>query len=173
MVQQKKVEMVETILDRVQKSKAAVFVDFRGLTVAEANALRAAFREADVDYHVVKNRLARRAYDQTEAQPPDEVLQGPTGIAFALTEATAPAKVLSDFKKSSAHVQVKGAFIGVNWIDAEGVEKLAKIPSREILLSRLAGSLQSPLANLASLLKQLGGQRLATALKAVADQKTS
>lgn len=171
MVQQKKVEAVEKLAGQIKASAASVFVDFRGLTVEEANNLRAACRKADVQYCVVKNRLAKRAFSDAGTLPPDEVLTGPTAIAFTDVEATAPARALSGFIKDCEHLQIKGGFLGSDWLDIDGVKQLSSIPSREELLGRMLGSLNSPLTKLAGVLSQLGGQRLATVLKAVADQK--
>ena len=172
MVQEKKVQAVAEILEQIRGSKASVFVAYRGLTVAEANRLRARCREANVRYHVVKNRLAKRAFGEMGAIPPEDVLVGPTAVAFGVEEPTAPARVLTDFLKHTDHIAIKGGFLGTKWLDPTRVEQLSRIPGREVLLGRLLGSLKSPLQRLVWDLRSPVGQ-LAVALAAVAEQKTA
>jgi large subunit ribosomal protein L10 len=140
------------------------------MTVAEATQLRRQCQSAGVNYRVVKNRLARRALDDLGMLPPDEVLQGPTAVAIASDEVTAPARVLAEFAKDSEHLVLKGGFLGERWLEAAGVEQLAKIPPREQLLTRLAGDLRSPLNRLAWALKAPLA-KMGMALKALAQQK--
>jgi large subunit ribosomal protein L10 len=120
---------------------------------------------------VIKNRLAKRAFEVVGVVPPGEVLRGPTALALATDEPTAPARVLADFAKDSEHIAVKGGFLGDRWLEAAHVQQLATIPSREVLLARLAGSMRSPLNRLAWVLKAPIAQ-LGFALRALADQKT-
>jgi large subunit ribosomal protein L10 len=170
MVQKKKLEMVESLVATARGASASVFVDYRGLTVAEANQLRVSCTEGQVRYRVVKNRLVKRALAEIGLMPPAEALRGPTAIAFAEEEPTAPARVLLAFAKDCEHIKVKGGFLGDQWLEAAAVEQLSKIPSREALLGRLVGDLRSPLVRLSWVLKASVGQ-LAQALRAVAEQK--
>jgi large subunit ribosomal protein L10 len=172
MVQQKKVESVAKISDQVKRSKATVFVDYRGMTVGEATQLRRRCREANVRYLVIKNRLAKRALSEAGVPPPEDVMRGPTAIAFAEQEPTAPARVLSEFAKACQHLAIKGGFLGTRWLNPKSVGELSKIPPREVLIARLAGSLKSPIARLAMVLQAPVAQ-LARALKAVAEKKAS
>lgn len=171
MVQKKKIEAVEQIAANIREAKSAVFVDYHGLTVAEANDLRARCREANVRYRVVKNRLAKRAYDAAGVAPPERVLRGPTAIAFGLDDPTTPARILAEFAKDNEHITIKGGFLGDEWLDVAAVEQLAKIPPRDQLLARLLGSLRAPLTKLVWVLRAPLSQ-LTVALKAVAEQKT-
>jgi len=171
-VQTRKIEMVGKIAELVRGAKAAVLVDFRGMTVREATQLRRRCREVDVDFHVVKNRLAKLALGQIGLRPPDEVLRGPTALAVAMSEPTACARVLTEFRKDCEHAAVKGGFLGTAWLDAKAVEQLARVESREILLQRLAGSLRGPLVRLARVLGAPVVQ-LAMVLKAAAEKKAA
>lgn len=172
MVQARKIENVGKIAERVRSAKATVLVDFRGMTVKEATQLRRRCREVDVDFHVVKNRLARLALGQIGLRPPDEVLRGPTALAVAMGEPTACARVLTEFRKDCQHAVVKGGFLGAAWLDAKAVEQLARVASREVLLQRLARSLCMPLVRLAYALRAPAGQ-LAMILKAAAEKKAA
>lgn len=170
MVQQMKVESVGRIAGNLTEAQSTVFVDFRGLTVEEATKLRAECRQAGVRFLVVKNRLAKRAFEQTGTTPPQAALRGPTALAMGAEEPTAPARVLMDFIKSCEHLVIKGGFLGDQWLDEAGIGQLAKIPSREALLGRLVGDLKSPLTKLTWVLKASVSQ-LGIALKAVAAKK--
>lgn len=172
MVQQKKVESVGKIREQLRRSKATVFVDYRGMTVGEATRLRRRCREANVRFLVIKNRLAKRALSEAGVPLPEETLRGPTAVAFAEQEPTAPARVVSEFAKGCQHLAIKGGFLGARWLDSKAVGELSKIPLREVLLARLAGSLKSPIARLALVLNAPVAQ-LARALKAVAEKKAS
>jgi len=172
MVQEKKIEAVARIAEQIRRSKATLFVDYRGMTVAEATRLRRRCRQANVTVRVIKNRLAKRAFADEGVPPPEEVLLGPTALAFGEDEPTAPARVFSEFAKDCQHVKIKGGFLGSRWLDAKGVERLSKIPAREVLLARLAGSLQGPLVRLAWVLHAPVTQ-LAMGLKAVAGKLTT
>jgi len=172
MVQQKKIETVATLTGQIQRSTVAVLVDYRGMTVGEATRLRRRCRESSVRFQVIKNRLAKRAFEGAGISPPEEVLRGPTAIAFGEKEPVAPARILSEFAKDCKHLAIKGGFLGRRWMDAKSIEQLSKIPSREVLLARLAGCLQGPITRLLWALQAPVGQ-LARVLRAVAEKKTS
>lgn len=171
MVQEKKIEIASQIAKQIRQAKAMVFVDYRGMTVREATELRVRCQQANVRFRVVKNRIAKRGFGEAGVAPPEETLQGPTAIAFGWEEPTVPARVLAEFTKQCKHLAIKGGFLGERWLDTAGVEQLAKIPPRDVLLSRLAGSLHSPLRRLAWALRAPTMQ-LAWSLRAVAEQKT-
>jgi len=170
MVQQKKIEIATQIAEQLRQAKATVFVDYRGMTVGEATKLRRRCRQSNIRYQVVKNRLAKRALSAAGILPPEAVLQGPTALALALAEPTAPARVLTEFRKECGHLAIKGGFLGKQWLDGKSVEALARIPSREILLSRLLGSLCAPLVRSVWALRAPVA-KLAMALKGVAAKK--
>ena len=154
-----KVELKQPIVDEiksyVEKASAAVIVDYRGLTVEEDTALRKKLREAGVVYKVYKNTLLKRAFEGTDYAQLNDLLEGPTAIAFSKEDATAAARELNKFAKEAEALEFKGAVVEGTFYDAEGVKALANIPSRDELISKLLGSLQSPITNFARVIKQV------------------
>ena len=154
-----KVEVKKPIIDEitsyVEKASAAVLVDYRGLTVEEDTRLRKALREAGVVYKVYKNTYLKRAFEGSVFTELNQHLEGPTAIAFGIEDATAPARVLAEFAKKAPNLEFKGGVVEGVYYDVKGLEKVAQIPSREVLISKLLGSLQSPIANLARVIKQI------------------
>ena len=130
--------VVQAIADDVKDAASVVLVDYRGLTVAQDTELRKQLREAGIIYKVCKNTMMKRAFEGTEFAALDEHLEGPSAIAISKDDATAPARILAKFAKDA--------------------KALASIPSREELLSKLLGSLQSPITNLARVLNQIAEQ---------------
>lgn len=147
--------IVEEIKGYVGDAKAAYLVDYRGLTVEQDTRLRKALREAGVVYKVYKNTMLRFAFEGTDFDQLDKHLEGPTAIAFGIDDETAPARVLADFAKEAEALEFKGAVVGGTYYDEAGIKQLASIPSREVLISKLLGSLQSPIANFARVLNQI------------------
>ena len=120
--------------------------------------MRKALREAGVSYKVYKNTLVSRAVEGTEFESLREVLEGPSAFAISTTDATAPARVLAKFAKTAPALEIKAGVVEGNYFDAEGMKAIAAVPSREELLSKLLGSLQSPITNLARVLNQIAEQ---------------
>ena len=154
-----KVEIKAPIIDEikgyVEKASAAVLVDYRGLTVEEDTRLRKALREAGVVYKVYKNTYLNRAFEGTAFAELSKHLEGPTAVAFGLEDATAPARVIAEFAKKAPKLEFKAGVVEGIYYDVKGIEKIAQIPSREVLISKLLGSLQSPVANFARVIKQI------------------
>ncbi len=154
-----KVEIKQPIVDEikgyVQDAKAIVAVDYRGLTVEEDTKLRKQLREAGVVYKVYKNTLLKRAFEGTEFESLVKHLEGPTAVAFGLDDATAPARIINDVMKTAPKLEFKAGVVDGTYYDEKGIQVIATIPSREVLISKLLGSLQSPITNLARVLKQI------------------
>lgn len=154
-----KVEIKKPIVDEikanVEKASAAVLVDYRGLTVEEDTALRKALREAGVVYKVYKNTYLNFAFEGTVYADLSKHLEGPTAVAFGIEDATAPARILSEFAKKAPALEFKAGVVEGIYYDPTGLEKIATIPSRDTLISKLLGSLQSPITNMARVLKQI------------------
>ena len=154
-----KVELKQPIVDEIAElingAQSIVLVDYRGLTVDEDTRLRRSFREAGVEYKVYKNTLIKRAVAGTAFEAVSEILEGPTAIAVSKTDATAPARLIFQNIKEMPNLEVKGGVVEDQYYDAAGMEQISKIPSREILLGKLLGSIQSPIANLARVLNQI------------------
>ena len=150
--------VVQAIAEDVKDAQAVVLVDYRGLTVAQDTAMRKELREAGVIYKVCKNTMMRRAFEGTEFAGLDEYLEGPSAIAISKDDATAPARIICKFAKEAKALEVKAGVVEGTVYDANGIVELSKVPSREELLSKLLGSLQSPITNLARVLNQIAEQ---------------
>ena len=154
-----KVELKQPIVDEISGvingAQSVVVVDYRGLTVAEDTQLRKQLREAGVSYKVYKNTYVSRAVEGTDFESLREVLEGPSAFAVSTEDATAPARVISEFAKKAPKLEIKAGVVEGTFYDAEGMKAIAEIPSRDVLVSRLLGSLQSPITNLARVLNQI------------------
>lgn len=162
--------VVQAIADDVKGAASVVLVDYRGLTVAQDTELRKQLREAGIIYKVCKNTMMKRAFEGTEFEALDEHLDGPSAIAISKDDATAPARIIAKFAKDAKALEFKGGVVEGQAYDQAGMQALATIPSREELLSKLLGSLQSPITNLARVLNQIAEQGGAPAAEAVAEE---
>ena len=155
--------IVEEIKAQLDGAQSAVLVDYRGLTVEQDTRLRKALREAGVVYKVYKNTMVRFAIDGTEFDALKDSLEGPNAIAISKEDATAPARVLAKFAKEAEALEIKCGIIEGTFYDQAGIKAISSIPSREELLSKMLGSLQSPITNFARVLKQIAEQGEGTA----------
>jgi len=146
-----KVAAVTMVRDGMERSSATVLTEYRGLTVAELAQLRAQLRATDAEYTVVKNTLARLAARDAGLAVPDEVLTGPTAVTFCAGDPVATAKVLRAFSREHPALVVKGSILDGAILDAADTLKLADLESREELLSKVAGMMQSIVAQPARL----------------------
>jgi large subunit ribosomal protein L10 len=167
-LEQKKA-VVADLRARSETAQAAVLTDYRGLTVDEMTDLRAQLRENGVFFQVVKNNLVKRAVEGTDLEPLTEHLKGPTALALA-EDPVAAAKVLSEFAKDHDDLEIKVGVLSGKEMAAADVEALAKLPSREQLLTQLAVGLNAPATKLARSLNAVPA-KFARALAAVRDQK--
>lgn len=147
--------MVDEIKGYAKDAKSIVLVDYRGLTVGEDTELRKALREDGVVYKVYKNTLLNLAFKGTEYEELLKDLEGPTAVAFGLDDATAPARIINGMVKKMPKLEFKSGVVEGTYYDKEGIKVIATIPSRDVLISRLLGSMQSPITNLARVLKQI------------------
>lgn len=154
-----KVELKQPIIDEIKgyvaDAKSVVLVDYRGLSVAEDTTLRKELREAGIVYKVYKNTFMKRAFEGTDFAQLNQHLDGPSAIAFSMDDVTAPARIINKIAKTAEALEFKGAVVEGTYYDAAGVKALAAIPSREELISKLLGSLQSPITNMARVLNQI------------------
>ncbi|MGN0338189.1 MAG: 50S ribosomal protein L10 [Lachnospiraceae bacterium] len=153
-----KAPIVQEISDSIKDAQSVVIVDYRGLTVAEDTQLRKQLREAGVTYKVYKNTFMNFAFKGTEFESLSGVLEGPNAIAISTSDATAPARVLAEFAKKAPALEIKAGVVEGNFYDADGMKAISSIPSREVLLSKLLGSMQSPITNFARVIKQIAEQ---------------
>ena len=147
--------VVAEITDAIKDAQSVVLVDYRGLTVEQDTALRKKLREAGVTYKVYKNTMMNFAFKGTDFEALAPYLNGPSAVAISTTDATAPARELADFAKTAEKLEIKGGVVEGNAYDAAGILEIAKIPGRATLISKLLGSLQSPVSNLARVLNQI------------------
>ena len=152
---QQKQLIIDEIKGKLESAKAAVVIDYMGITVAQADSMRKKLREANVDYTVYKNTLVKRAIAGTEWEALGEVLEGPSGFAFSYEDATAPARVLNESIKEYKKMEFKGGVVEGAVYGKEDMQAIANIPSREVLISKFMGSIQSPIANFARVVQQI------------------
>lgn len=158
-----KAPIVEEISANIKDAQSIVLVDYRGLTVEQDTQLRKNLREAGVTYKVYKNTFMNRAFQGTEFEGLAQYLEGPSAVAISKDDATAPARVLSEFAKTADKLEIKAGVVEGTVYDAKGIASIASIPSREVLISKLLGSLQSPVTNFARVLNQIAEKGGATA----------
>ena len=162
-----KVELKQPIVDEIAAlfdgAASAVIVDYRGLTVEQDTILRKQLREAGISYKVYKNTLIKRTAEGTAFAALDADLEGPTALAVSKTDATAPARVLAKFAKTANQLELKAGVVEGTYYDQKGIQVIATIPSREELLGKLLGSIQSPISNLARVLNQIAESKGAEA----------
>ena len=147
--------VVEEISAGVKDAASVVLVDYRGLTVEQDTQLRKSLREAGVSYKVYKNTMMHLAFKGTDFEGLAPYLEGPSAMAYSTTDATAPARVLAEFAKKADKLEIKAGVVEGNVYDAAGMAKIAEIPSREVLLSKLLGSFKSPLSSFARVIDQI------------------
>ena len=147
--------VVQEIAEKIDGAQSIVLVDHRGLTVAQDTELRRQLREAGVTYKVYKNTMMNFAFKGTEFEGLSDLLNGPSAIAVSKEDATAPARIIYEFAKTAKNLEVKGGVVEGRVLDIKALEEVSQIPSRDILLGRLFGSMQSPVANLARVIQQI------------------
>jgi large subunit ribosomal protein L10 len=160
---ERKKDVVKEIRDKIKKAKSMVLVDARGLTVLEDTLLRKTLRDAGVDYKVYKNTMLAIAVKDTGTEGLAKYFEGPTAVAFSYDEATKSAALISKQTKTMPKLEFKAGIVEGVVYDAEGIKAVAEIPPREVLLSRLLGSLKSPAASFARLVSALAEKKAESA----------
>jgi len=150
---EKKIKTVDNLKQVFSRSNIGIVTDYRGLKTSELNELRRKLKETDIDYKVVKNSLAQIAAKDAGLAHLGGTFQGPVAIAFGHGDITKAAKMLSDYIRTSKSIlSIKGGFLEDRILSAKEVETLAKLPSREVLISRVIGGMQSPIYGLVNVL---------------------
>lgn len=147
--------VVEEIAALLKDAKSAVLVDYRGLTVEQDTKLRKNLREANISYKVYKNTMMKLAAQGTDFEKLGELFEGPSALAVSSEDATAPARVLFNFTKEAKALELKGGIVEGEFYDANAIQAIATIPSRDELIGRLLGSMKSPISNFARVLNQI------------------
>lgn len=151
-----KIEQVNEVAEKIQKASSVVVFDYRGLSVAEDTALRAEMRKQGVEYMVIKNHIVAKALKKLDlGEGMEGMLLGPSSFAFGYEDAVAPAKVLKDCVKKLKKCEIKGGLVEGTVTSAKDMEAIADLPSREVLIARMLGSMLSPVSGLAIVLDQI------------------
>ena len=150
-----KAPIVAEISELLDGAQSAVLVDYRGLTVEQDTKLRKQLREDGVTYKVYKNTMVNFAVKGTDFEGLSAHLEGPTAIAVSKDDATAPARILYNFSKEAEALELKAGVVEGTYYDTEGIKVIATIPSRDELLAKFLGSIQSPITNFARVIKQI------------------
>ena len=166
---EKKKGLVADLHSRFAQTKTAILLDFRGLTVAEMTALRRLLKTEGAELRVVKNTLARRALKDTSFEVLEDGFSGPVSVALCEGDIVAPAKALREFSRGRERLQVTGGLLEGRFISSKEVERVATLPSRDVLLAQLLGGLQAPMGGLVRLLQGLLSQLVWT-LVAIRDK---
>ena len=150
---------VAEIKEKLANAQSVVLVDYRGLNVAEVTELRKQFRAAGVEYAVLKNTLVSIAAKEAGIEGLDSILEGPTALAFGMTDAVAPAKIIAEFAKKNDKLKVKAGILDGAILDVKGVEKLSAIPSREVLIAKIMGSMMSAVSKFVYVVEAIRKQK--------------
>lgn len=145
-----KEQMVADYVEKMTNSQALILTDYRGLSVAALGDLRNRLREVDGVFQVVKNTLFQRALEEAGLPIPSEQMEGPVAVGYCLGDAPPVAKAMMDYAKEKDRLKIKGAILGTNLLDLDGVKGLADLPPREVLLAQLVGAVQGPMGSLVS-----------------------
>jgi len=148
----KKAQSIDELAAKLSKAKLAVVTDYRGLTVAQIGELRKQLRPLDVEYEVSKNTLVAKAAQKLGIQVLEKPMEGPTAIAFCYGDIVAPSKTLGDFSRTSKIMSIKGGLLGAKLIGPAEVATIATLPTKDVLLAKMLGSMQSPLVGIVSVL---------------------
>ncbi|MBU5668862.1 50S ribosomal protein L10 [Peptoniphilus sp. MSJ-1] len=149
---QSKQALVDEIKEKIQGAQSIVLVNYRGLSVEEVTELRSKYREANVDYKVYKNTMMRRAFQDLGIDGLDEILKGPSAIAFGMEDPASAAKISAEFAEDHEALEVKAGFVDGKVLSVEEVDALAKLPSKEVLIAQVLGGLNAPIQGLANVM---------------------
>lgn len=166
---ERKEELIQQYVERLNQSQGVILANYRGLRVVEMEQLRRAARESGGVLQVVKNRLLKRALAEAGLSSPDEWLQGPTLVAFCTDEMPATAKAMVDFAKDVPALVIKGGLLEGAILSDEQVKDLARLPSREVLLAQVLGTINAPASQVAGVVAS-GIRQVLNLLQAYVDK---
>lgn len=169
---QAKQAVVTEVAQKLKSCQSAVLVDYRGLTVEEVTNLRNLFRTQNVEYQVIKNTMMHLAAEQAGISGLDPYLTGPTAVAFGMKDAVAPAKVMTEFIKNVKKTEIKAGIVSGKVVDAAGVQALADLPPKEVLVAKMLGSMNAPISGLVGVLSATI-RSLMHVLNAVSERKSA
>ncbi len=169
---QEKTAIIEEYAEKFKQAKSVYLTDYTGIDVITVTELRKRFRDENVEYKVLKNRLAKRSLNSVGISDLDPYLQGVTSFVIGYDDPVTPAKIIKEFNKKKERLKIKAVFLEGQVLDAAEAAKLADLPSREVLLSQFVGLLQAPLTKLAGTL-QASMQKFVRTLDALKDTKNN
>ena len=153
---ERKAEQVSSVAAKIKKAQSIVVFDYRGISVAEDTELRAEMRKAGVEYAVIKNHIMERACEANGIDAKEAmILKGPSAFAFGYDDVAAPARILKAFVKKAKKCELKGGFVEKSILNATQVEAIADLPSREVMIARMLGSMMSPISKFAIALNEI------------------
>ena len=153
---ERKAEQVASVAEKIKKAQSIVVFDYRGISVAEDTELRAEMRKAGVEYAVIKNHIMERACEANGIDAANAtVLKGPSAVAFGYDDVAAPARILKAFIKKAKKCELKGGFVEKDILNATQVEAIADLPSREVMIARMLGSMMSPISKFAIAINEI------------------
>ncbi len=155
----KKQNEVQIYKEKFEKSKLVILADYRGINVSDVTKMRANLRKSNTEYKVAKNSILKFAAKEANLAEIEPLLEGPTAIAFSYEDYVDPAKVIYDFAKTTDYYKIKGGVMDGKVISVEEIERLAKLPSREMLLTQLATVLLANIRNFAVVVDQVRKQK--------------
>lgn len=161
-LEQKKKEVSE-LAEKIQKAKVVLLTDYRGINVADVTDMRAKLRGTNTEYKVIKNNITRRALEECKIEGLEELLEGPTAVILGYDDYLEPSKIIYKFSKENDFYKIKGGIIDGKVVTTEEIITLAKLPSRETLIAKLAGALLGNITKLAVALDQVKVQKEANA----------
>lgn len=167
---QEKSIIVEQIKEKIKNSPSLVLIEYQGLTVFQDTKLRNMFRANGIEYKVLKNRLLQRAFNELGYSQFDKDLEGPTAVAFGSNDLAAPAKLIGDAMKEFKKIKVKSGLADNTYLSPNDVTALASLPSKEVLIAKMLGSMLSPVTKFASVLNNTIAA-LPRVLNAIAEKK--
>ena len=154
-----KKEEVAKLAEKIKEAKVVLLTDYRGINVSDVTGLRAKLRSAEVEYSVIKNNITRRALQECKIEGLEEALIGPTAVIIGNNDYLEACKAIYEYAKDNEFYKIKGGIIDGKVVSAEEIITLAKLPSRETLLSMLAGALLGNISKLAVALDQVSKQK--------------
>lgn len=165
-----KQKFVESLRERLKKSRVIILTDYKGLDVAAMTELRSRLREADVQYHVIKNTMLRRASEGTDAEAIKGEFTGPSAIALSVDDLVAPAKILTEFAKTNPKLEIRVGVLEGKVLDLARIKALSELPSREELLAQVLRAMIAVPTSLVTALSDVP-RRMVNVLQAIKDQK--
>ncbi len=159
----RKKEEVSKLAEKIKEAKVVLLTDYRGINVADVTDLRAKLRSSEVEYKVIKNNITRRALEECKIEGLEDVLEGPTAVIIGNNDYLDACKTIYEYAKDNEFYKIKGGIIDGKVVSTEEIITLAKLPSRETLISMLAGALLGNISKLAVALDQVRLQKEQTA----------